>query len=142
MSPREYAIYRPGFPTNCFGEFLGIVVAADRHEAARLGRYQFGGDVIAFWHRPQVQRPKRTQAVYRRMTADEQRMIEALARATFLPASWAKRFARDLAAQATAHEPKITDRQAEALAHLVHTYRRQLPADVRGLLETTTGGTP
>lgn len=144
MQTREYAVYRPGFPSTCFGEFLGIVKAADRHEAARLGRAQFGGEVVAFWHRHaerRATRPKREQSVYRRMTADEIQMAQALLRCSFPIASWSKRFARQVGAQAAAQEPKITQRQADAMYRLMHTYRRQLPSalvELAALLERAT----
>lgn len=63
---------------------------------------------------------------------DELAMAAALARCSFTPGSWDKRFARDVAAQlrATAY---ITQRQAESLRQMVHRYRRQLPPEVVAL---------
>jgi hypothetical protein len=45
-----YAIYRPGFPETCFGELLGRVVTHSQHDAERVGRALFGGEVVACWH--------------------------------------------------------------------------------------------
>lgn len=65
------------------------------------------------------------------MTESEIRIVTALRACTFLPASWDKRFARDLydtATYAPGHE--LTDRQRAWLLRLVHKYRRQIPARV------------
>ena len=65
------------------------------------------------------------------MNPNEAKIAAALVRCTFLPASWDKRFARDIAAQAE-HRPDmpLTDRQAAHLLRLVHKYRRQLPTAI------------
>lgn len=54
-----------------------------------------------------------------------------LGRCTFLPGSWDKRFARDIAALAE-HSPDkdLTDRQAAHLLRLTHKYRRQMPTQI------------
>jgi hypothetical protein len=65
------------------------------------------------------------------MTPAERQIALALARCTFLPGSWQKRFARDMAAMAT-HAPDhpLSERQTAWLIRLAHTYRRQLPTSV------------
>lgn len=44
----------------------------------------------------------------------------------FLPGSWDKRFAHDMAALASAEPIAFTERQAESLRRLAHRYRKQL----------------
>jgi len=56
---------------------------------------------------------------------NERIAIEALARCTFLPGSWNKRFAKGLAAQPEG--TLITVKQRQCLWKLVHRYRRQMP---------------
>ena len=65
------------------------------------------------------------------MTPGEIAVALALGRCTFLPASWDKRFARDMASAAQ-HAPasEITDRQRAHLLRLCHKYRRQIPTRV------------
>ncbi len=48
---------------------------------------------------------------------------DALARCSFLPGSWDKRFARDMAART-----EFSPRQAANIARLAWKYRRQMPA--------------
>jgi hypothetical protein len=57
---------------------------------------------------------------------DWRQQARRLARCSFLPGSWDKRFARDLAARAEDPEATITEKQAAALARLTQRYRRQL----------------
>ena len=65
------------------------------------------------------------------MTSAERQIALALAGCTFLPGSWQKRFARDMAATAT-HAPDhpLSERQTAWLIRLAHIYRRQLPTVV------------
>ena len=72
-------------------------------------------------------------ASWRPMTEPERRAIQSLERVTFPVASPPKRLARHLLAQAQAAEPVITDRQADYLWRVVHTFRRQIPDDIRAL---------
>lgn len=67
--------------------------------------------------------------VVRPMTKTEQQIALMLSpeHVTYLPGSWAKRFARALAYQAKNDEPCITEKQAEWLRNLAHKYRRQVP---------------
>ena len=58
------------------------------------------------------------------LTADRAR---ALAGVSYLPGSWDKRFARDVAAIAAAGGT-LTDKQAANVDRLAWKYRRQLPA--------------
>ena len=73
---------------------------------------------------------KRAPAKWRPMTDAEQTLAKALDNCTFVPGSNHKRFARNLAGQASAVDPKITDKQREYLHVLVHRYRRQIPTYV------------
>ena len=73
---------------------------------------------------------KRETANWRPMTDAERTLARALGCCTFLPASSQKRFARNIAAQAEAVDPQITDKQRRYLHIMVHRYRRQIPADV------------
>lgn len=57
------------------------------------------------------------------MTDQQQRWIAQLARCTFLPGSWEKRFVRDLAT--FPQERELTERQAAALARVAWRYRKQ-----------------
>lgn len=81
-----------------------------------------------------LRQPKRAEprgkAVWRRMTDAERRLAKALADCSFPPATAQKRFARSIAAQADADEPKITDKQRAYLHQMVHRYRRQIPTEV------------
>lgn len=79
---------------------------------------------------PQKKERKREPANWRPMTGAEQRMALALGQCTFPPATAQKRFARDIAAQASADEPKITDKQRAYLHLMVHRYRRQIPTEI------------
>jgi hypothetical protein len=69
----------------------------------------------------------------RPMTPDEVRMARALGRCSFTPATFDKRFARDIAARAEKPEPTITEAGAACLRAKVHRYRRQIAADVVAL---------
>lgn len=56
-------------------------------------------------------------------------LIRRLAKCTFYPGSWPKRFVRDMAARAEAEDwyaVPLTPRQAAALVKVAHHYRRQL----------------
>jgi len=55
------------------------------------------------------------------MTDEEKQVAQALARCRFAPATWDKRFARDIA-----HMNLITERQAEMLRKTAYRYRRTL----------------
>lgn len=72
------------------------------------------------------EKANREPALWRRMTDNERALAGALGCCTFLPGSNHKRFARNIAAQATAEEPKITDKQRGYLHKMVHRYRRQI----------------
>jgi len=65
------------------------------------------------------------------MTPAERSIAIALGRCSFLPGSWDKRFARDLAIVAE-RSPEIayTERQSAHLLRLAHKYRRQLPSTI------------
>lgn len=69
----------------------------------------------------------REPAVYRPMTDTEHTLALALARCTLPVASFVKRFARDLRAQAEVSR-SITDRQARQLLIQAYRFRRQFPA--------------
>lgn len=65
------------------------------------------------------------------MTQTEKEIALALGNCTFLPGSWDKRFARDLAfAAKNSPDVAFTERQAAHLLRLAHKYRRQLPAEI------------
>lgn len=65
------------------------------------------------------------------MTPAESLIARSLGGCRFLPASWDKRFCRDMAAIAE-HSPDLefTERQSTHLIRLVHKYRRQMPVRV------------
>lgn len=65
------------------------------------------------------------------MTAAEIAIAIALSHCSFLPASWDKRFCRQLGKRAQ-HRPDLplTERQVAHLLRLTHKYRRQLPTKV------------
>lgn len=68
---------------------------------------------------------------YRPACAADVAMIKALAGSRFPPASFAKRFVRQLAGELAAREAagnqlKLTHHQALNLRHMVHTFRRQI----------------
>lgn len=79
------------------------------------------------------QKQKRTPANWRPMTENEQRLARALNCCTFPPGTNQKRFARNIAGQASAPEPKITDNQRSYLHKMVHRYRRQISAEILAL---------
>jgi hypothetical protein len=59
------------------------------------------------------------------------RVAAALGHCSFLPGSWDKRFARDLAAAAGSDpEPEFSEAQRAHLLRLAHKYRRQLGAQI------------
>lgn len=65
------------------------------------------------------------------MNYSETEIALALGRCSFPPASWDKRFCRDMA-WAAEHSPEavFTERQAAHLLRLAHKYRRQLPTKI------------
>lgn len=102
----------------------------------RTVRWQAEADVTPCPHDSPP--PAREQPVYRPMTDDEQSMALALSRCTFVPGSFAKRFARDLGQIADADEPCITEKQAALLRKQVVHYRRQIPGAVVALVQQET----
>ena len=58
-------------------------------------------------------------------TDEDRANIAKLVRCTFLPASFDKRFARDLNSQ-LANGGEITEKQRAYLVKLIHKYRRQI----------------
>lgn len=69
----------------------------------------------------------------RPMTPDEVRMARALGGCRFVPATFDKKFGQGIGAAASSADPQITEREAVLLRVKVHTYRRQIPADVVAL---------
>jgi len=63
------------------------------------------------------------------MTPTEQKLARALVRCRLPPASFTKRLARNVAAQAEQPEPQITEKQLEWVFKLVRKFRRQIRAD-------------
>jgi hypothetical protein len=64
------------------------------------------------------------------MTPAERTCADALARCTFLPGEYNKRFARNIAA--LPDDKELSDKQRANLFRLVHRYRRQIPPGVGG----------
>ena len=65
------------------------------------------------------------------MSDDEAAIAKALEICTFLPASWDKRFARDMAfAAKNSPERVLTEKQRASLLRLAIKYRRQLPTEI------------
>jgi hypothetical protein len=63
------------------------------------------------------------------MTPREIAIAKALKEVSFPPATWAKRFARDMAFLAeNSPEKELTQKQADALVKTAYRYRRQMPA--------------
>lgn len=62
----------------------------------------------------------------RPMSEKERELSHALTRCIFLPGSWDKRFAHDVARQSL-----ITEKQAASIAQLAWKYRRQLDPRIR-----------
>lgn len=60
------------------------------------------------------------------MTEREQDAARALSKCTYLPGSFEKRFARDMASHASSESPQITERQRTWLWKQVFRYRRQI----------------
>lgn len=58
------------------------------------------------------------------MTESDYRTIQALARCSFQPGSWPKRFVRDLASYPP--DKDLTEKQQAALARVAWHYRKQL----------------
>lgn len=70
----------------------------------------------------------------RPMTDLERLRALRLGSCNFPLASWAKRFAREMAAVARTDEGAVTDREAAALERLAWTYRRQLARAPAGVI--------
>jgi hypothetical protein len=100
--------------------------------AARAGDRCAMAELLAHMERCGVPVSKKP---HRPMTDDEVTMAEQLARCSFSPGTWDKRFARALGAQAAAMPPWITSKQTPLLRDLVRRYRRQLPERVVALAE-------
>jgi len=81
-------------------------------------------------------KPKREKPAWRAMTDLERAACLALSpgNVSYLPGSVPKRIGRNLAAQASEDEPRITDKQAVMLWRQAWTYRRQI-ADAAVLRE-------
>lgn len=60
------------------------------------------------------------------MTPDEIHIISKLTLVRFLPASWAKRFVKDIASVAKP-ETELSEKQSEWIYRLLYTYRKQVP---------------
>ena len=73
-------------------------------------------------------KPKREKTAWRPMTDLERAACLSLSPGlvSYLPGSVPKRIGRNLAAQATEAEPRITDKQAAMLWRQCWTYRRQI----------------
>lgn len=69
----------------------------------------------------------------RPMTDDERAIADALRGVTFQPASFDKRFARSMIAEAAEPATGITEPQAVLLRKFAHRYRRQLPKRISSL---------
>lgn len=87
------------------------------------------------YHRTYSENLRMAAAIIRtEMTPEEQQAALALAEVRFPPATFAKRFAVNMADIArTRWVHGITDKQRQALWQVVYTYRRQLPQDVVAL---------
>ena len=72
----------------------------------------------------------KARATYRPMTDTERARALALGCCSFPPASFSKRFARTIAAQAAAESATITEKQARRLDVQCYIYRRQLPVGI------------
>jgi hypothetical protein len=61
------------------------------------------------------------------MTDEQRQKIRDLARCTFLPASYPKRFVRDMESLLSVEpSPELSEKQATYLDKLHHMYRRQI----------------
>lgn len=72
-----------------------------------------------------------TALIRRPMTDDEKKATQILNLCTFTPASYNKRFARDMESIARSDDAQITERQGRVLWKLFYMYRRQ----IRGRVE-------
>lgn len=79
------------------------------------------------WKTP-VEKVPPKMAAWRPMTEREAEIARTLSGCRFTPASFEKRFARDLGAQAQSTERLISPKQSALLMKLAHRYRRQLAA--------------
>ncbi len=70
-----------------------------------------------------------SEVLWRPMTREEQSLAQALAKCSCSPGSFAKRFARSIGVVSEGPRPLISEGQATVLRKLVHTYRRQIPAE-------------
>ena len=59
-------------------------------------------------------------------TDDQKRKAELLSHCTFLPASYDKRFARNIHAEAVDPDGGLTEKQAALLERMYYRYRRQI----------------
>lgn len=83
---------------------------------------QVSGDV------PRTAPAPKVKAVFRAMTVGEELMALALGGCRFSPGTFDKRFARDVAWQATQEPKQITEKQAALLRKMITRYRRQIRA--------------
>jgi hypothetical protein len=70
----------------------------------------------------------------RAFLAEERRMALALGCCRFVPATFDKRFAHEIAGAAARDDGTLTIAQALCLRRLVYRYRGQIPADVVALV--------
>ena len=68
---------------------------------------------------------------YRPMAEAERELARALSGCKFTPASFDKRFARDMRGIAESLTPQVTEKQAALLRRMITRYRRQIqPASI------------
>ena len=60
------------------------------------------------------------------MSDDQRLAAKLLVKCRFLPGSWNKRFAKDIAYMAQSDEPYLTDRQSKTLWKLFYMHRKQI----------------
>jgi hypothetical protein len=72
------------------------------------------------------------------MTPDEIRIVDALARCSFVPGTTQKRFMRQLVGRERSRS--LSDRQRAYLWAIAWSWRRQLPADLVALARKSSGG--
>lgn len=82
---------------------------------------------------------KKPPAIFRKMTDTEVEAVLALARVRYPPATFHKRFARDMQGFANQPIPQCTDRQIEVVRKMLHRYRRQIPGHAEMLAAATRG---
>lgn len=76
----------------------------------------------------------RPPVVRRPMMREEVELARALGRVSYQPATFDKRFGRELAARVERDAPEISGREAECLRRVAWRYRRQLTRPARELL--------